>query len=290
MIFRIKSIGDFLKIIYLVGMSSGNKTIQFIADFSFGIRKHREAIEFIKEHKLWEGFWKYGWASRFLMLLGLIVGLKFLSVIFGWWNHAEMSDPLAFTASMGSLFKDVTMEGYNMFYLGGMKYFILVLMEILIFHFARKTLEITRNTEVDSNFKTFVKAEVRMIKVVILAFILESILTILITMVLSIFDLEYLKFVPVFLVQCYFLGFVVIDNYNEIFGMKIRASEKYTRQYMGLSVALGLVTYLILLIPILGAAIAPLLGGVTATLAMNELTVGEDRFSLDAIVHEPSLG
>ena len=257
--------------------------MHFVQDFMLGIRKHREAIDFIKANKLWEGFWKYGWASRFFVILGLIVGLKFLSVFQSWWSHADMHNPLAFTSSMGSLIKDVTMEGYNLFYLGGLKYFILIFMEILIFHFARKTLEITKNTQVDSSFKTFIKAEIRMIKVVIRAYILETILTILISTVLSIADLEYLKFIPIFIVQCYFLGFVVIDNYNEIFDMSIKESEKFTREFAGLSVALGLITYLILIVPIIGAAVAPLLGGVTATLAMNELTSGDEAFSIDAL-------
>ena len=122
-----------------------------------------------------------------------------------------------------------------------------------------------------------------MIKVVIRAYILETILTILISTVLSIADLEYLKFIPIFIVQCYFLGFVVIDNYNEIFDMSIKESEKFTREFAGLSVALGLITYLILIVPIIGAAVAPLLGGVTATLAMNELTSGDEAFSIDAL-------
>ena len=120
------------------------------------------------------------------------------------------------------------------------------------------------------------------------AFILEAILTILISKSLAIFDLEYLIFIPIFLIQCYFIGFVVIDNYNEIFGMNIKDSERFTRQFAGLSVALGLVTYLILLIPIIGAVVAPLLGGVTATLAMNELTAEESDFSLEMIVPEPA--
>lgn len=267
-------------------MSETNTLISFIKHFKLGIEMQRKAIDFIKEHRLWVGFWQYGWASRFLLIFGLIVGLKFLSIFLGWWNSAEMSDPLAFTASMGNLIKDVSMEGYNLFYLGGLKYFILVLMEILIFHFARKTLEITQNTEVDSSFKTFVRAEIRMIKVVILAYILEIIATVAIGVVLNILDLEYLKFVLVFAVQCYFLGFVVIDNYNEIFEMSIRESERFTRKYFGLSIALGLVTYMILLLPILGAAIAPLVAGVAATLAMNQVTKGNETFSIDNLLPE----
>ncbi len=53
--------------------------------------------------------------------------------------------------------------------------------------------------------------------------------------------------------------------------MTIKKSEQFTRQFIGVSVAIGLVAYLLLLIPIVGSLIAPFIGGVAATLAMYDL-------------------
>ncbi len=264
-------------------MSASNLLVQAFQHFKLGLQTQRKAIDFIKEHRIWDGFWTYGWATRIFVILGLVVGFKFLSVIFSLVSSFGLEGPLSFTSNVGGLLQDVTSEGFGIFYVGGLKYFILILMEVLIFHFARKTLEITRKTEVDSSFKTFLKAEYRMIKVVIGAFFLEIAATIIMRIVFKIFDLEFLEYPLSFIIQCYFIGFVVIDNYNEIFGMTIRESERFTRQYLGLAVAIGLVTYLLLFIPILGAAIAPLLAGVSATLAMNELTKDIASHSTEAI-------
>ena len=63
----------------------------------------------------------------------------------------------------------------------------------------------------------------------------------------------------------------VVDNYNEIYGMKIKQSFKYARQYAGVSFGIGVVIYVLMMIPILGAVLAPLLGAVTATITMHEL-------------------
>ncbi len=252
----------------------------FISDLKLGIASQRRAFDFIKEHRLWIGFWKYGWAARFLMFLGAIVGLKFWSVLMSWWQSAEMSNPMTATASIFSLFKNVSVEGYEMFYIGGAKYLILILMEILIFHFARKTLEILRGEAIDATFKTFVQAEIRMIKIVIRSYILEMILTFLISTLMGMFGLESIKFIPIFLVQCYFLGFVVLDNYNEIFGMSIKESELYARRFVGLAIAIGAGTYILLTIPLIGALVAPLVAGVAATLAMYERTIHEVELEL----------
>ena len=58
-----------------------------------------------------------------------------------------------------------------------------------------------------------------MIKVVIRCYILEMIITLLIRIFFGIFGMvDFLEPVAIFGVQCYFLGLVVIDNYNEQFG------------------------------------------------------------------------
>ena len=212
-------------------MQKDNRIKLFFDDFKLGIQMHLEAIDFIKKHELWDGFWKYGWVSRFLLIIGIIIGWKYLDILFSWWNQSDLSDPIHFTTSVGSLFKDVAVESYNFFFIGSIKYVILIITEVLIFHFARKTLGIIRGIEIDSSFNTFLKAEVRMIKVVIYAFIMETIWTLVAGLCLDIISLNSLKPVLSFFIQCFFLGYVVIDNYNEIFDMKMRESLRYTRKF-----------------------------------------------------------
>ncbi|MEO1434520.1 MAG: hypothetical protein AAFV80_03235, partial [Bacteroidota bacterium] len=169
------------------------------------------------------------------------------------------------------LFTSLGAEGYNLFFLGGMKYVVLIIMEVVIFHFVRKTISILSGEEQEASFKAFVAAEIRMIKVSFIAFILESIFTFLAQLGIGLIGLHFLKPLVAFGIQCYFLGWVVIDNYFELYGMKISPSLKATKYYAGLSVILGISIYILLLIPLLGAFLAPLFGAVVATLAMYEL-------------------
>ncbi len=262
-------------------MHSRSSVSQFIKDFKFGFEKNLEAIEFIKEHRLWEGFWKFNWVFRLLIFVGIVAGLKLMSIYNGWYSNMHASNPVELTMSIGSFFGDFFSESYNFFFLSGFKYILLILVEIIVFHFVRRTQEIKTGISQDFTPKTFIKAEIRMIKIVFRNFIIENILMFLMGGVLSMFALAWIK-APIFiLIQAFFLGFAVLDNYNEIFGMSIKQSAKLTTYYPGLSVAVGLTTYFLLLIPLLGAFLAPFLVGVVATLAFHELREAEGGWRFD---------
>ena len=115
---------------------------------------------------------------------------------------------------------------------------------------------------------------------------METVFSVLIGVVLGILNLEFFKVLLVLVVQAYFLGFVFIDNYNEILKLKIKESEKLTRQFAGVSIAIGGVAYLLMLIPVAGSIIAPIFGGVAATLAMYE--VQKPTFDMLAEADEPA--
>ncbi len=262
-------------------MYSRSSVSQFIKDFKFGFEKNLEAIAFIREHRLWEGFWKFNWVFRLLIFIGIVAGLKLINIYNDWYSNVEVSNPVELTMSIGTFFGDFFSESYNFFFLSGFKYVILILVEIIVFHFVRRSLEIKTGISQDFTPKTFIKAEVRMIKIVARNFGIEYVLMIIIGAGLSMFSLSFLK-APIFIfVQAFFLGFAVLDNYNEIFGMSIRQSAKLTTYYPGLSVAVGLTTYFLLLIPVLGAFLAPFLVGVVATLAFHELREAEGGWRFD---------
>lgn len=246
---------------------------KYILQFKDTILAHKEATFFIRDNKLWDGFWKYGWVSRMLIGLALLMGLKLWSVFFDWWNHTDASGPVQALASMGTLAKNVAFEGYDFLFVGGMKYVMLVLLEVIIFHICRKTLEILSGESSELTFNTFLNAQIRMIKVVIRSYIWEMIFTVLIKIVFGIFgSLDFLQPVFIFGVQCYFLGLVIVDNYNEQFGLTIKESFEFTKQFIGVAVAIGIVMNVLLLIPVLGAIAAPVIAAVAVTLVMYSIS------------------
>ncbi|MEM1324146.1 MAG: EI24 domain-containing protein [Bacteroidota bacterium] len=258
-------------------MEQQHPILEFFDQFNKGLHSHRDAVHFIRKHKLWVGFWEYGWVTKLLVLMGLIASFKFYEVFSAWVaSFDNNADAFAVVQSMGVLIKDFALEGYDFFFMGGFKYLMLILLEIIIFHVARRTVEIKTGKEIDSTFNTFLKAEFRMIKVSFFCFIAETLMIAAFKAAAPALGVGFLTPVFSIVVQCYFLGFLVVDNYNEIFDMTIRESSRFSRQYAGLLLAVGLGAYLMLFIPIIGTIAAPFISAVAATLVMNEYVGDRD--------------
>ena len=241
----------------------------FFVQFRDTLLTNSDAVIFIRKNKLWEGFWKYGWVAKALVIMAVLLGLKFFKTVLNWWRTSEMDDPSEAVSSVGHLFQDVAFEGYNFLFVGGMKYVMMMLLEVIIFHICRGTLEILTGKTSDLSFNAFFNAQIRMIKVAIQSYFMEMIFALLIGIVFSIIGFgEILKPILKYTVHCYFLGFIIFDNYVEQFDFSIKESTKMARDYIGVCLALGLTTNVLLLIPVLGAIIAPVIVAVTVTLVL----------------------
>ncbi|MFT5383911.1 MAG: hypothetical protein ACI8VT_001311 [Saprospiraceae bacterium] len=245
----------------------------YVVQFVDTIITHQEAYTFIRKNKLWEGFWKYGWVSRLFIGLAILMGLKFVLIFIDWLDQFRTVSTANTLVEMKHLMGNIAFESYNFLFVGGLKYVMLILLEVLIFHICRRTLEILTGESSDLTFKVFLKAQIRMIKVVIRCFIMEMIFTILIKIAFGIFGVfDFLEPIAIFSVQCYFLGLLLMDNYNEQFHLSIKESLKYAKPFIGVSFALGLVLNLLLMVPFIGAIIGPVIGAVTVTLVMYRLS------------------
>ncbi len=229
-------------------------------------------VRFILEHRIWSGFWKYGWVFMILVAGGVIFSYRFYSTFINWWSHLQIHQLGDVGSGVRNLAGDLNKEGGSLLFSSSFKYIIFVLMEVVVFHSVHRTLEILdRTSGKKPTFGAFFTAQIRMFQISIQSWVLELIATIFISIALGMLGFKVLKAPLVFLVQCYFLGFMMIDNYNERLGMNISKSLKFTRGFLGVSLALGLSVYAIIHIPLVGVFIAPLIGGVTATLVMDRL-------------------
>ena len=246
---------------------------EYSEQFRYTLFKMVAARRFIQEHRLWEGFWKYGWVSRFLVVVALLIGLKFLSIAINWFQNFSAGNPGQAFQSMGMLAEQFFTEGFGFLFSGGMKYAMLILLEVLVFHFSRRTVYILTGKDTDATFHEFVDAQVRMIKVGIYAWVMELIFTILFKVFFGIFGfIDFLQPACVFAIQCYFLGFAILDNYHEQFELTIKESSRYALNYVGVAAAAGLVAYLMMLVPVAGVIAAPILTSVAVTIVMYELS------------------
>ncbi len=239
----------------------------------FTLKKIRPGVEYLYKHRLWEGFWSYGWVVRFLVVAGLLVSFRMLQIVYHGLQRLRVDDPKAALSSVGAAMSTVAEEGSQFLYNGSMKYILMIFMEIIIFHVCRKAIAQLTGNDSETSFTAFIQAQKRMFEVVLRVFILEMIFTGLVKVAFWILGpVDFLQPAVLFLIQSYFLGFTVLDNYHEQFGLTIKESFAYGKQFIGVSLGLGMFLQVLFYLPLFGAVAGPLIAAVVVSLVMYELS------------------
>lgn len=240
-----------------------------IHEFIYTLLAFPRAWRFMRHHRLWEGLRDYGWVANFLIVVGIIVGLYTISEFADFFSrHAD--DPVqALFMSSDSAFVRLGSDAIESMSDGALKWVVLVLLEVVIYHFMRRTLAVILKRRVEDlhSFTPFFNAQKRMIIVSFIALIVEGLLQNLAETILP----GVLSWPITILISAAFLGFVIADNYNEQFELNIKQSVRNLwRNYIGICIGLGLPLYVMLQIPLLGAIIGPLVTSVTAGIVLRE--------------------
>lgn len=220
-------------------------------------------------HRLWEGLRQYGWVARGLVVIGILLGIQMISEIGDWFNQHQNDSLSAMVIGGDSLFIRWFRNLSDSMSDGMLNWVILVLLEVVIYHFMRRTLQIIlrKNVENAHKFKPFLDAQIRMIVVSMGAVLFEGIL---LNVGETIHDGWF--FWPFsLLVRSIFLGYVIADNYNEQFGLTIGQSwRNLYRDYIGICCGLGLPMLIMMQVPIIGSVLGPLVTSVTAAIVLRE--------------------
>lgn len=241
---------------------------QWVRDGRVTMDYTRQSVDFIKEHRLWEGFQSYTWLVKGMMIGGILLSLHVLSS----WNTILYSQDAGDNASVMSFFSSISLESLSSWTEGSMKYVILIALEIVIFHFTRRSLMIATGDRIDTSFKTFIAAEKRMIQVAFFSYIAEKIFVGISNAGLSLFNLDLLQAPVGFIIASFYLGFAIVDNYNEIYKMTIKQSHRYTWHYAPVALIIGAMLNIMIQIPIFGFIIGPVFCAVIGTLAMHHIS------------------
>lgn len=256
---------------------------EYFEQFLYTLHSFPEAVRFFVRHRLWEGFWRYGWVAKFLLIVGIIASFKFMGIFFESLNKLDTSSATAALSSIGTAAQHLVSKEFNFLFQSGMRYILLVLMEILVFHVCTRTIDVLTNDQHQPTMRDFVRAEVRMIKVGAYAWVMESLFSGLIKGTGAMFPMiSFLQYPIIFLLQAYFMGFTVIDNYFEQFELTIKQSIKRALNYIGVVLAMGITLQIFFQLPLVGAVIGPLLTGVAIALVMME----NDNLHLQKRRHE----
>ncbi len=241
--------------------------------FLYTLFSYPQGYHFLVKNKVWKGFWKYNWAARFIVAVAIILGISMIEPLMDVFNRTDTSDPIAAMSSMGSQLVNLVETEIDFLTNGSMRYLMIILVEIIIFHVCRRTLEVLIGKTADSSMKAFIGAQVRMIKVALFCYGMEMAFGMMIKTAADIFEIFAFVAPPLlFLSKVFFMGFAVFDNYVEQFQFTIQESFRYSREYIGVSIGVGLVIHLFFMVPLVGPLIAPFLAAVTVTIVMVELS------------------
>lgn len=254
-------------------MRTAKPISEYIRQFVQTARTYPRVIKFIKQYRLWEGVDQYGWFSKMLLIVAIIVGFIVMGKMLSVFSHASLSDPFAAMSAVGSAYSELAQETLKHFGSGFSFYVQLILVQVLIFHFTARTLQVLTGEKKLATFDEFVKSQIRTVKVSFRAMIWETITSAFVKLFFNIFSsIDFIEPVVLFLVVSYFLGYIVLDNYHEHFDMNISESAKFTHHFAGVAIGVGVVVKLLLAIPLIGTIVVPLFTGVLATLVMYELS------------------
>ena len=263
-------------------MHHTDRAIHFIRQFTLSLASWQQAWIFVKEQKPWKSLKEYGWVAKLVTIGAIFIGFHFFSSLWDWFSNLGNSDqPLGLTSTMSSFYNNVALENFQWILNGGSKYLILILLEVLVFHFARFTLTFLTGKEQDSSFDAFVNAEIRMIHVAARCWLLETVVIFLLGIALNIIGFSSWKPFFAFFIQCYFVGYAILDNYFECFGATVKESAAKILEVAGAAVGIGIVAFGLMYVPIVGVVLATTIGAVAGTITLHKL-IPPDQLQFEA--------
>jgi len=245
-----------------------NSTInQFIAIF----KAMRDTPKFIVEHKLWLAIKE----QRGMLMFAICVSFLFTYLLYGdvqeflngYFQSTSVIEPSEGIETSEMINTEaIAPPKIGELVSSGTKFMMMVLLEVVIFTFSVKTLNILRSQDRTLVFKDFWRAEKRMLIVMLLSFIAGIVLLVLTKIALGIIGIQFLTPVVMFFIYAYILGYAFFDNFNEQFGLEIKESKNIIWQHKGAALGLGLVATFLFMIPLIGALVVPVGGGIAATI------------------------
>ncbi|MBK8515744.1 MAG: hypothetical protein IPL55_05465 [Saprospiraceae bacterium] len=145
---------------------------------------------------------------------------------------------------------------------------------MLVVYFSNKTIEHLSGVTIQMSIKEMIMSQFRVISVSIRNWIFELVIGILISIVIGIFGPKWMTDVLKFLVSCYFVSFLFIDNYNFAFGLTVKESVEIVRRHVAVALVVGLVAKILFLLPVIGALVVAFICSVATTWYMHTSSDG----------------
>lgn len=238
------------------------------------IQSYGEAHQFILKHRLW----------KWIILPGILYALLFCVGMYFFWESSDfVIQQLLSSTGLGrwlnrtdeSWLKLLVIAGQVVlklilmfFYFSLFKYLFLIVGSPLFAYLSEKTAAIMEGNSFPFNFSQLLKDMVRGIKLALRNTLWQTVYSICILFISLVPIVGLATAVLSFFVECYYLGFAMLDYSCERNQLSPSQSIAFVGKHKGLAIGNGMVFYGMHLVPVLGWILAPGYGVIAATLSI----------------------
>ena len=245
-----------------------------LKEIIIAIQSFAQAHRFIVKHRLW----------KWIIIPGLIYSTLFIIGIYLFWISSNSAIEFVLLKTGVKTWLDRMQDSWLywffiigqvifrlvvlLFYFSLFKYLFLIIGSPVFAYLSEKTESIIEEKEFPFSFKQLMLDITRAVKIAFRNMLWQTvyIITILLFSFIPLFG--WIAPLVALFVECYFLGFSMLDYSSERNKMSAQQSIIFISRHKGLAIGNGMVFYMMHLVPILGWLFAPSYAVIAATLSL----------------------
>lgn len=240
------------------------------------LQAYYQAHRFIIQHRLWKWIFIPGLIYAILFCLGIYLfwissssAIEFMLIKTGVkeWMQKMQNSWLSFLLIFGQIILQLVLM---LFYFSLFKYLFLIIGSPLFAYLSEKTGAIIEKKEFPFSFKQLFRDIIRGIRLALRNMLWQTVYIISILILSFIPLLGWITPLIALLIECYYLGFSMLDYSCERNKLSASQSISFISRHKGLAIGNGMVFSLIHLLPFLGWVLAPGYAVIAATISLYQ--------------------
>ena len=238
------------------------------------IQAYFKTHRFIIKHKLWKWIFIPGLIYAILFCVGIWLfwkssnyAIDFMLIKTGVkeWIQKMQNSWLSWLVIFAQIILHLVLM---LFYFSLFKYLFLIIGSPLFAYLSEKTEAIMEDKDFPFSFSQLLKDIVRGIRIALRNMLWQTVYAVAIFILAFIPVVGWITPLIALMVECYYLGFSMLDYSSERHKMSTSQSIAFIGKHKGLAIGNGMVFYLMHLIPVLGWILAPSYAVIAATISL----------------------
>ena len=149
---------------------------------------------------------------------------------------------------------------------GGFKYFVIILLNMLIGHFCGRIIGMMGGFEKMITFKSYLKTQIRILQIGLSNWVIEILVGVVVSIICGIFFNDTFEMIGKKIIHMFFLGYLFFDSYYDYFGLKTKESRQEIMHHLVTVSMAGAVAWAVMSVPYIGPLLGPILCSVAVTI------------------------